>query len=820
MASAAAASKASDRPSFAKIAASGIKSSNVQQALNNSTSNTMLTDQLTTVQSQPDCDVAPPHGSDSCDVVAKPRQLAQLVGQDFQDPKQPSTSDPAQSAQGRHTLRAEKPHLSNEERPVPTSSDEAGTQVSSSNDSTKPASVDGRSITSGTTFALDEKESLRPDDSASVKAAEEEDSVPGLGSDDGIRAFRDQLREINTINHTRRGAPGVFTTGTASKGVLYVPPPESGVGARPDVVQPVEPSSGNVSTAPDHKLLEALESPRDRIWVLKLEQDIIDFVKDAKESSLNLPQCNSFYRMLAHKIADYYMLDHFVDESAAAVRLHKTPNCRIPPPLTGITTPSTAASTPPPSGPQLKILRRGEGGNLGNGSNMTSNANSDAGESGEDDKKPKPPQSREEREARYEAARLRIMGSAKPSESPEAIKDESRASSTTGKKTRKPKRTNSDDDFEPRTNFNSYFANGNSTPTFVQEPVTIANQASAYAGYNNPNPVDLQAFQQGAQAFSPQVTSDNNWQYQAFNGNEAPPAWNSNYQSQFDLSTEFQRSMSFAQPVYQGNGQMQFAQDGAFAAPGHSQQQMWASQQYASPYPQAQSNVPQGYSPAYSPRPSSSASQQGQYNQPYLYGQLPSQTFPGRQPSKFEHPLPGSYHGQHFNPQSQSFIPNQPNGPSFSPMGLQRNLSNGSNYSNAIAGHPTAQRQVMAHAQQSTHGSPQALSNAPLHARYPNQPMAHPLPQPVFPRAPSPAVPLPPRPQILAQRLGDQHNGPSSPNSSNGNAQGNNTVSKWGVPASLPAKPPPSRVPSGGVPTFGVMPHVNGGISPYTSSQQ
>ena len=54
-------------------------------------------------------------------------------------------------------------------------SDDDQTQISSS--STKPASLDGKSTTSGTTFALDEKESLQPDDSASVKAAEDEDFV-------------------------------------------------------------------------------------------------------------------------------------------------------------------------------------------------------------------------------------------------------------------------------------------------------------------------------------------------------------------------------------------------------------------------------------------------------------------------------------------------------------------------------------------------------------------------------------------------------------------------------------------------------------------
>ena len=48
-----------------------------------------------------------------------------------------------------------------------------------------------------------------------------------------------------------------------------------------------------------------------------------------REHALDLPQCNSFYRMLAHKLADYYNLDHAVDGAMTAVRLYKTPFCRM-----------------------------------------------------------------------------------------------------------------------------------------------------------------------------------------------------------------------------------------------------------------------------------------------------------------------------------------------------------------------------------------------------------------------------------------------------------------------------------------------------------
>lgn len=232
----------------------------------------------------------------------------------------------------------------------------------------------------------------------------------------------------------------------APKGVLYVPPHGPGIGPVPNALRSAPGSTPAADCPPDQKLLDALENPRDRVWVLKLEQDVIDFVKDAKEASLTLPQCHAFYRLLAHKMADYYMLGHLVDDTTAAVRLYKTPDCRIPPPLTGVTAPSTAANTPPPPAPKMTILQRGSGPAIVNGSNAFSNSEIDS----DDDRKNKAPATREQREAQYEAARLRIMGSAKPGDSAEGLKDQqqSRSSSVAGKKHKKKPRADSDDGFE------------------------------------------------------------------------------------------------------------------------------------------------------------------------------------------------------------------------------------------------------------------------------------------------------------------------------------------------------------------------------------
>jgi hypothetical protein len=173
-------------------------------------------------------------------------------------------------------------------------SDESQRADSNSDLGTKPPSLDGKSITSGTTFALDEKESLRPDDSASVKAAAVEDddafSIRGsliagsrMGSELAARARGIQLGDMPD-----RRLPQVVS-GTLSQGVAT---PQSGASEQ----QPIANANMNLSSvpgstdalnaiyrqAPDEKLLEAMQTPKDRLFLLRLEKDVIEFVQDSK----------------------------------------------------------------------------------------------------------------------------------------------------------------------------------------------------------------------------------------------------------------------------------------------------------------------------------------------------------------------------------------------------------------------------------------------------------------------------------------------------------------------------------------------------------
>jgi hypothetical protein len=49
----------------------------------------------------------------------------------------------------------------------------------------------------------------------------------------------------------------------------------------------------------------------------------------SSENEYSLPNCNTFYRMLAHRLADYYLLGHVVDNTMTGVKITRTSYCRM-----------------------------------------------------------------------------------------------------------------------------------------------------------------------------------------------------------------------------------------------------------------------------------------------------------------------------------------------------------------------------------------------------------------------------------------------------------------------------------------------------------
>lgn len=200
-----------------------------------------------------------------------------------------SISDASRSTVGGSETPLDKPVG---EKPAGTFEDD---QSHLSNSSTKPTSL---SMASVTTFAMDEKESLRPDDSASVQAAEEDDSVSGAasgaansqaGSDTGMRPFRDQYREISD----RIGGPSQRQTPASSSNIprfndgglqISAPLPSDSAPGQSGLPVPSTfvAASPPISLEPDEKLLEAMGTPKDRLLLLQFEEKMISFIQNSK----------------------------------------------------------------------------------------------------------------------------------------------------------------------------------------------------------------------------------------------------------------------------------------------------------------------------------------------------------------------------------------------------------------------------------------------------------------------------------------------------------------------------------------------------------
>ncbi|KAI5857342.1 hypothetical protein GGS23DRAFT_388336 [Durotheca rogersii] len=502
-------------------------------------------------------------------------------------------------------------------------SDDASQRADSSSDmGTKPPSLDGKSITSGTTFALDEKESLRPDDSASVKAAADDDeafSVRGsLLANSRIGSEVARIHRLRIGDMPERRIVQILPE-VQGQGVIT---PQSGVSSHqpPAEQTPVIPVTNGASDAynsiygqnPDEKLLEAMQSPKDRIFLLRLEQDLINFVECSKDPYMDLPPNNSFCRMLTHKLADYYHMTHSFEAVQGSVRIYRTPFCRVPPSLASIAgnnTSSSSNATLPQVLPK-KIMRRGEDGGSGQASTAPSKATSEVGSEGREKAGlSKEKLTREERAEAYFKARERIFGSAdKQGESTLADNDDgngvSRASSVSAKdksnlskrgKTSKQRRDDSES-FDSRSQYTAYYHPHQPNWT---APQYIPIGHPQYTGptqqpYQGPIPQPYAA-PQGYPAMVP--------------NNAFPPYVN----------------VPIYPPQTQPTPPRYPSSNGSVAA-------------YGGP---VQTTPPQTWPPSFNPAPSSS-SYQGRGPQP---------------PTPSQHPIPGSYNRHAFNPKTQSFVP-------------------------------------------------------------------------------------------------------------------------------------------------------------------
>ncbi len=200
------------------------------------------------------------------DYVTSAIQGLSLVKDGLSSPNGP------QSAESRESLEDDQSHLSSS--------------------STKQQSFDTKSMASVTTFAMDEKESIRPDDSASVRAVED-DEVSNAPSRE--LNFRDTDR-LPSSSRTNSGpnASGVTMAARHYHTLTLTNPPRFGDLPAIPIVQaendqrplqsPVTQApdsherASSFPLAPDEKLLDALANPKDRLPLLQLEEKFLGFI--------------------------------------------------------------------------------------------------------------------------------------------------------------------------------------------------------------------------------------------------------------------------------------------------------------------------------------------------------------------------------------------------------------------------------------------------------------------------------------------------------------------------------------------------------------
>ncbi|KAL8343219.1 hypothetical protein RB598_004531 [Gaeumannomyces tritici] len=566
-----------------------------------------------------------------------------------------------------------------------TPSDDVSQKADSSSElGTKPPSLDGKSITSGTTFnVLDEKESLRPDDSASVKAAADEDdafSIRGsliansrVGSDVAGRFRNIQIGDMppRVVVAHALASPNVQGTMTPESTTSEQPPAANVTVplATAPISQEVLSGNGFYSQNPDEKLLEAMKSQKDRLFLLRLENQVIEFVQDSKEPFMDLPPCNSFCRLLTHKLADYYHMTHSFEAVAGAVRIYRTPFCRVPPSLQSIAPASeSTSSTPPLVMLPRKIMRRGEEGDSAPASAGASKATSEDGS----DLKDKGGSAnlkltREEREEAYNKARLRIFGTTAQTENPSLDNEDStgvsRASSVSAKdkslankrtKVTKQRRDDSEG-FDSRSQYTPYYHPHQ--PMWAPQYVPVGNGSVQFTPQTQPQPAYAPTYGPVAagQQYPLTMVPANNFapQYSNQQSNPVPPAAS----QRFPPPPATQQMSGYTVPP------VQVQQVPVQGTPPQSWQQP--------PFNGNQTPYQARATPVAPAMPPTMV--MGPNGNPYPYGQLPVHSNP--HDPKSQHPIPGSYNRLHaFNPKTQSFVPGtgmppMPPGPPVPPVG-------------------------------------------------------------------------------------------------------------------------------------------------------
>ncbi|KAG0368569.1 hypothetical protein BGZ54_001650 [Gamsiella multidivaricata] len=158
-------------------------------------------------------------------------------------------------------------------------------------------------------------------------------------------------------------------------------------------------SNDTEDTALDEFLVGLLKNKQERIFLLKLDREFCNFLNNPAQEHLEFPSLNSYYRMVIHRVANYFKITRVVDPQQKII-LFKTEQSAIP----ALRFPDLVEEEEEQPVKPMKVLKRNP--------NRSSSGVSTPDGTSEPDRKTI---SMEEREKAYAEARKRIFQEEAPS---------------------------------------------------------------------------------------------------------------------------------------------------------------------------------------------------------------------------------------------------------------------------------------------------------------------------------------------------------------------------------------------------------------------
>ncbi|OMJ27792.1 hypothetical protein AYI69_g2763 [Smittium culicis] len=130
------------------------------------------------------------------------------------------------------------------------------------------------------------------------------------------------INSISPANTNLQEIKPISSTSTSN--IIY---PVSNTHDNPKNTEPIAPSD---FSSIDPILISLLESPKDRLFILEIENKFIDFI-NGNENQLVLPPYSAYRRKAIHNAADYYHLRHVTCQTKDVIVIYKLDESTIPP---------------------------------------------------------------------------------------------------------------------------------------------------------------------------------------------------------------------------------------------------------------------------------------------------------------------------------------------------------------------------------------------------------------------------------------------------------------------------------------------------------